>query len=284
MLHDVPGAADAETSIGEVPVAGPAVAAMAAMADTTGPDAGAPPSWRIEAIEALGLGPAERRASASPSPAFPAMLEFIVGSLGRSRPRRIVEIGAGLGGITDAVRERTGISALAIDHSVEACVGVRRLFHELTSVAARGIHLPIRSGAMGAALLSGVLSRTTDLAGLLAEARRVISATGLIVIVDLVSSDDSDRRVGADVFRSIESIESSLPAGLDVVDRAIGAPRSGEWNLQAAEVARHIARTHRRSPGFETWLEHQRHLDRVLSGGDVLVAALVATPTPNSGF
>lgn len=238
----------------------------------------APACWRADSIERAGLTGARRVAAASPGPAFPQLLWFLNRHLGEVPPGPVVDAGAGLGGVAEAVRAATRRDVVGCEPTWGSCSSARRLFPELAMAQATGEALPVRTGAAAAVVLCGVVSLVPTLEPLLDEVVRVLHPAGRLLVVDLVSADAHDHDVGPNRFRSLETLHELLAAaGLGVVDVATALVDVGEWSEVGRVVTDDVVARHRGDPGYDEWRADLDHLGAVMADGTVITGGLAAS-------
>ncbi|HWM18624.1 MAG TPA: class I SAM-dependent methyltransferase [Ilumatobacteraceae bacterium] len=235
--------------------------------------------WRYEAIVRLGLDGDSMVAAASPGAVFPQILDFLVRNVDAAPPGAIIDVGAGLAGIAETVRQASGRCVLAFDASRHACDGARRLFPEVQLARAHPSGLPVRDGSVAAVLACGLLSVLTDPKAMMSEARRVIQEQGCFVVVDLASASSRPASVGGKVFPSAERILGSLAdAGFALADQAIGVTSLSDWALADAAIARDIADRRRGEAAFDHWLDDRRRFERMMSSDRVIMIGVAVRP------
>jgi len=95
------------------------------------------------------------------------------------QPGSVLEIGIGTGAVALPLTER-GRPVVGVDVSVEMLARAHERLGEVV-VRADGYHLPIGTSSVDNVLLVWVLQLVPDLAGLLAEARRVLRPGGRVI-------------------------------------------------------------------------------------------------------
>ena len=284
MLHDVsPAAIDPRAAIGELP---PSVPASPPSPSRPSADLFDEPSRRrAEAALAIGLRGDALLAGVSPGAACPSVLHSMASSIlahstGNRRDRLdlMVDLGAGVGGISEWFRQRTGAAVVAVEPAAGARAAAISLFPALTVRPGTAQASDLPDGIADAVLLSGVVSLIDDFDAVLDEAARVARPDGAIAIGDLFSARPRTIRSGRNVFRSVESVTERVTAfGWEVVEVGIGSPPpDASWALAAAAVDDWI-RSHRGThPAFAVWSADQAHLTRHVDHGDLIAACLVA--------
>lgn len=240
----------------------------------------APSRWRAEAAVALGLRGDELIAAVSPAAGCPAVLASVLASLRPidGRLERIVDLGAGVGGIGEWLRRRTGATVAAIEPATGARRAARTLFPSLEVRVGTAEDTGLDDGAADAAVLCGVLSLIDDVGPVLAEAERVLRPGGVLAIADLTSAHDQAIVSGPNTFRSIEQLTSLLAVrGWRVIEVGVGAPApEARWAAAARRVDDWIHRTHRHDEAYDVWCDDKRHLERHTSAGDLVAGVVVA--------
>jgi SAM-dependent methyltransferase len=243
--------------------------------------------WRYEAIVRLGLQGESIVAAASPPAVFPQMLDFVVRNVAAAPPGSLIDVGAGLAGTAETVRQASGRAVLAFDASRHACDGARTLFPDLLVAQVHPWRLPVGDGTVAAAISCGLLSMLADPQAMLSQVRRILREQGRFVVVDMASASSLPVRAGAKVFAPAERILASLSdAGFDVIDQAIGLTDLSDWALADADIARDIAAHRRGVAEFEHWLDDRRRFERMMSSNRVMMLGVAAKPAeagPSSG-
>ncbi len=104
----------------------------------------------------------------------------------RSRPLRILDLGAGNGWLANRLAQR-GCQVAAIDLSLDSRDGLGAHIHYETTfvpIQADFDHLPLDAGQIDLAVFNAALHYTIDAQATLAEALRVLEGAGRVVIVD----------------------------------------------------------------------------------------------------
>jgi SAM-dependent methyltransferase len=243
-----------------------------------------PSRWRAEAALALGLDGDLLLAAVSPGASCPSVLHSMAAAIMNDRDRLdlLVDLGAGVGGISEWFRRQTGAAVVAVDPSAGARAGAEALFPALTVRQGTAEASGMPTAIADAVLLSGVVSLIHDLDAVLTESCRVARSDGVIAIGDLFSSSAMTLRSGRNVFRGIETTTRRLAKfGWTVVEVGVGTTAPNPTWASAAAAVDEWIRVHRaHHPHFEVWLEDQRHLDRHAAQGDLVAAGLVARRLP----
>ncbi len=248
-----------------------------------------PSRWRAEAARAVGLRGDALLAGVSPGASCPSVLHSMANSLlensilnGRDHIDLVVDLGAGVGGISEWFRRRTGAAVVAVEPASGARDAATSLFPALTVHPGTAQASGLPDAIADAVLLSGVVSLIDDLDAVLDEAVRVARPDGALAIGDLFSSRPETIRSGRNVFRSIESLVECIAArGWAVVEVGVGSPPpDASWALAAAAVDDWIRRHRGEHPAFAVWAADQAHLTRHVAEGDLIAACLVARMSP----
>ena len=235
--------------------------------------------WRVETILRLGLTGRSRWMAASPGASFPQFLRFMMRTIEGAPPGVVVDLGAGLGGVAEAVRRGTRRRVIAFDAGAEAVRGARRLFPKLAPTRAAPWALPLRASSVAACYGCGLVSLLGRRRELVVEARRALAPEGRLVLVDLASSSDRDVRFGGSAIPSAERVLAMLErSGFTVDEQAVGQTSLSDWALADLDVAREIARTRRNEPDFDRWVDDRRRLERLMSSDRVVMFGVSACP------
>ena len=124
-----------------------------------------------------------------------------------ARPRRLLDVGSGLGDLCTWAKARLEGEIVAVDSSprmveLAALAGV-------TAVQADMRQLPFPDGSFDCVVASGVLYHVPDPARAIAEAARVLGATGLLLAT--TGSDDDSERTRAWEWLFAEEIPAQPP-------------------------------------------------------------------------
>jgi SAM-dependent methyltransferase len=240
-------------------------------------------AWTEQVVADLGPDyaiPAACRGSGSPS-----WLRWIADRLAMQPGERFLDAGAGLGGPAAWLKEHSGVTPVLAEPMERACVGARRLFG-FPTVAAWSQHLPFASESFDACWLLGVLSTTSDHAGLLAELGRVIAPggrLGLLVLVQVqarlpVSPEGNH-------FPTPETLDDDLRgAGFDVLDHIVTAelqPPGEQWQRRTAEVEEALQRRFSHRAAWQTAQRQEEQMSRLLEGGAVATWLVSARRRPD---
>jgi SAM-dependent methyltransferase len=236
-----------------------------------------PALWRTEAVLELADTREERQAAASPGPAFPQALGLVERAVSGAPAGPVIDVGAGLAGITDWLSDQTSRDVLPIDASHESCIGAVRIFPQLTPIRANVVALPLRPRSVAAVVMAGVLSLLDDHSHVacIEEAARCLRPDGLLAVVDLISSTSQDVRCEPNFFRSAESLgRGFVRAGFDPLEQAIAEPEVGWWTDFDGRMLEHIRLHHDDVSAYRGWLHDQNHLRTMMGSGGVLVGAM----------
>ncbi|MFN8021287.1 MAG: methyltransferase domain-containing protein [Acidimicrobiales bacterium] len=240
----------------------------------------APSRWRAEAARALELHGDELVAAVSPAAGCPAVLASVLASLRPADGRldRIVDLGAGVGGIGEWLHRRTGATVVAVEPAAGARAAARMLFPELDVRSGTAEHTSLDHALADAVVLCGVLSLIDDVGPVLAEAERIMRPGAVLAIADLCSSTDRSIASGPNVFRSIEQLTSLLAVrGWRVVEVGVGAPApEARWADAARRVDAWIDDHHHDHPAYAVWRADKQHLERHAVAGDLVAGVVVA--------
>lgn len=167
----------------------------------------------------------------SSAPAFrsDAGLEHIVGAVGERPTDRVLDIACGPGLVAEAVAPHVG-SVVGID-ATPRMVELARARSEAAGHAkcafqvAQAERLPFGDGTFDVAIARLALHHVPEPDVVLGEARRVLRADGLLVVADIVSSDDESEAAmhnALERLRDHTHIWMSSAAALDARVRAAG--------------------------------------------------------------
>ncbi len=243
-----------------------------------------PSRWRAEAARALGLDGESLLAGVSPGASCPSVLYSMANAIldGRDHLGLVVDLGAGVGGISEWFRRRTHAAVVAVEPAPGARDAAMSLFPSLTVRPGTAEASGLPGAIADAVLLSGVVSLIDDLDPVLAEAVRVARADGAVAIGDLFSSGPQTLHSARNVFRSVESVAERLGAlGWSVVEVGIGSPPpDASWAVAAEAIDDWIRRHRGDHPAFEVWADDHAHLGRHIERGDLVAACLIARTSP----
>jgi SAM-dependent methyltransferase len=236
----------------------------------------APSVWRAQAIERLQLTGGGRCAGAATSSGLPQLLLPAVPHLLAAAPGIVLDVGGGLGAVSEWLHQRCDRSVVPIDMSATSCTVGRRLFPRLSPICGAAGALPISSGAVPIAIANGVISLVADLSAVLAELHRVTQRGGILVVADLVAQGPVARFVDdVNHFWSLDAVGRGIEArGGDVV--RVVSVEDGDWTDAQGLVADEIRRTCAQRPGFETWIEDQHRIGALREEGLIAPGALIA--------
>jgi SAM-dependent methyltransferase len=260
----------------------------------------APSRWRAQAARSLGLSDEELLAGVSPGASCPAVLRSVLAGLRRTEPfgsdaeifadesaprlDLVIDVGAGVGGISEWFRRRTGGAVVAVEPSEAARHAAAMLFPALRVRAGSAEFTGLAAGVADAALLIGVISLIDDAVEVLREAERIVRPGGAVAIADLFSANSGALRSGPNLFRSVEQVITMLAVrGWTIVEVGVGTTASdASWTAAGALVDEWI-RVHRNGhPAFPTWDADQAHLRRHIDQGDLLAGCVVARHRPTN--
>lgn len=238
-----------------------------------------PAAWRASIIDELCLRGERRQAAASPSPGFPQLAGLLVSALEQAPPGAVVDVGGGLGGLTDRLDRATARRCILVEPSARSITGAVRLFPSIAAVQARAERLPVRSGSCGGVVLCGVVSLARDVGLWLHEASRVLRPGGVLFVADLWSSSATSIDRPPNRFWSIEALsQHACRAGFDRRDVAVCEPTVGWWSAAGRAVAERVRRRRESSAGGDVtlahWEEDRRHLDEVVEDGEVVAGGV----------
>ena len=234
----------------------------------------------MEAAEDLSLGPDELIAAMSPGPAFPAVLRTFEAAFAL-RPRVIVDLGAGTGGVSEWLRVTTGATVYAVEPEEGARRAAGRAFPRIHVVEGRADAAPLPGGVADAVVLSGVISLMTDIDAELDEVNRLLTRSGSIAIADLFSGTDHTVYAEPNVFQSVEDLTRILrDNGFAVTERGLGdAEPEPSWAAAAWRVDEWIENRCSDRPGYLEWRADRRHLQRHIESDGLVGGCLVARRT-----
>lgn len=236
-----------------------------------------PANWRTAAALKVAHNRRERQAAASPGPAFPQALALVERAIEQAPEGPVVDLGAGLAGVSDWLVQRTRRFVVPTDSAHASCVGARHLFPGLTPVRADLTALPVRPESVAAILIAGVTSLLDGDAfdACVDEAVRCLRVGGRLALVDLVSATRTDVRRAPNVFRSSETICSAFAAyGFTDVDHALGETGVGSWADFNSTIGEHVRTHNDHELAYDAWRHDQAHIQRVMESGVVLVGAM----------
>ncbi len=236
-----------------------------------------PAKWRTAAALKVAHNRRERQAVASPGPAFPQALALVERAIEQAPEGPVVDLGAGLAGISDWLSQRTRRFVIPTDSAHASCVGARRLFPGLTPVRADLSALPVRRESVAAIVIAGVTSLLDGDAfdACIDEAARCLRVGGRLALVDLVSATCTDVRLAPNMFRSSETICSAFAAHrFTDVDHALGETGVGSWSDFNSTIGEHVRTHNDHELAYGAWRHDQAHIQRVMESGIVLVGAV----------
>lgn len=236
-----------------------------------------PSLWRMEAADALGLGAEELIAAMSPGPAFPAALCSLEAAF-KTRPKVIVDLGAGTGGVSEWMRVSTGATLYAVEPAEGARQVAQRAFPHLHVIEGRADSTTLPDGIADAVVMSGVSSLLEDIESEIAEVARLLTPSGSFAIADLFSGTNESWCNGPNVFRSVEDLTRIVDRqGFTVTDVGLGEPvPETSWAAAAQAVDAWIVTNCPERPGYQDWHDDRRHLQRHIKSGGLLGGCIVA--------
>lgn len=139
---------------------------------------------------------------------FPQLLESMIGALTHGDGLTWADVGGGLGGVARWIERTHGRSVIVIDPSLASLGAARLLFPSLPLAAGTAQDLPLADHALGAAVVSGVISLLENPRASLGELLRVLHPGASVAITDLFAAGPSALRSEPNVFWSVEEIRS----------------------------------------------------------------------------
>jgi SAM-dependent methyltransferase len=241
---------------------------------------GAAASWRADAALDLGLQDDALIGALSPAVCVPVGLTAF---LDRMHPGCVVvDVGAGLCGVTEWVRRTTGASVLAVEPQHAARHAARRVFPHLDVIPGSADDTGLRAGTFDGVLLCGVVSLLDRLDPVLDEASRLLRTGGALAVVDLFAASPVEVHSPPNTFRSVESVMRALQdASWHLLEVGIGRPETASsWWDGARRASAWIADRHAGEPAYEAWQHDQRALAELIDAGRVTGGAIVVRRTP----
>ncbi len=234
--------------------------------------------WRADVVADLPLDGHSRAAALAAGPMFPASMRSVIAAMDLHEGQVVVDLGAGVGGASAWVAERTGATVVAVEPEDDARRAARALFPDLVVMAGRAEATGLPDGTADGVLALGLFSLLDDLWPTACEARRLLRAGGCIGVIDLFAARADVHREGPNTFRSIPAVLDTLGhAGFDVVDVGCGAVTpANEWQALARAIDLLVRERYRDDPGFAAWDADQQHLSRMVDEGNVMAGCLVA--------
>lgn len=239
-------------------------------------------TWTVDAVRALGHDHA--LAAACRGSGGPAALDWFARHLDLAPGRRLLDVGAGMGGPAAYAREERGSSPALVEPMGAACRAAAELFGLRTTIATAEA-LPVADRAVDRVWSLGVLCTTSDQRGSLQEIARVLTPggrCGLLVYVRTV--DELDREPEVNHFPTADELSSLLrTADLATISDALLSdlpdppPR---WRAREAAVDDWIEQAH---GGTSTWREahdDEATVGHLLETGQVVGQLLVVGARP----
>lgn len=240
-----------------------------------------PSLWRMEAALDLGLDGDNLIAALSPGPAFPAVLHSLKAALA-CRPKVIVDLGAGTGGVSEWLRVRTGATVFAVEPEAGARRAARRAFPHLRVIEGSAESTPLPGGSADAVIMSGVTSLLSDISPAVAESDRLLTRSGCIAIADLFSVTTDSWCSAPNIFRSIDDVTRILRRhDFTVISVGCGKPvPDAPWASAAGAVDDWVEIHCADRPEFNEWSSDQQHLQHHIRSGNLIGGCLVARRLP----
>jgi len=234
-----------------------------------------PARWRAEIIRDLGIRGIERCAAACPDPGFPQLLDSMLGSLDASPAGTWIDVGGGLGGVSDWLLRTSRRRVVMFEPTGGSCRAASSLFPLLPVVQSSAERLPVPDQAVSAAVACGVVSVLDDFGDVLGECGRVLRTDGVLAIADLWSTSSVTLRRSPNVFWSFEDVVAAArDHSLEVLDVAVCTVETGWWSKATAQVEDVIRTAYTDRAGFAAWERDQAHIREVVESGDVLAGAI----------
>lgn len=252
--------------------------------DTDTDEFGLVARWTADAIEHFDNDhsiPAACRGSGGPG-----AMDWLAGWLLDGQSTRFVDVGAGLGGPGAWLVQQHGVRPVLAEPVVDAVEGARRLFG-LDAVVAAAQALPFADRSFDAAWCLGVLSTTTDKAGVLSELRRVLAPTGRVGLVAYVASGAALDEPEGNHFPAWSELLDLVDAAGFRLDENVtldDLPDPPEdWDERAAAVDDAVEHHHRSDEHWQGAHQDEQKVAQLLADGDVVGHAIRLTVIERPG-
>jgi SAM-dependent methyltransferase len=227
-------------------------------------------TWTERVVEEL--GPDYAIAAACRGSGSPASLAWLAEALEVPVARRVLDAGSGVGGPAAWLRDRFGVTPVCAEPMPGAARASRRLFG-LPAVIAPGQALPFPAGTFDAAWCLGVLDTTPDPGAMLAEVRRVLTASGRLGLLAYVATgaDLPGPLPEGNTFVTEDRLRALLAASGFAVLQSVPAPSLRDapvaWQARADRVEDALARQHAGDERWDNAQEQSARIGTLIAGG-----------------
>jgi SAM-dependent methyltransferase len=209
----------------------------------------------------------------------PGALDWLLDEMGVGAGRRLLDMGAGLGGPAAYARTRTAVDVVCLDPMPAATAAAADVFG-MPALVAEGCRLPFATHAFDAAWSLGTLCTTDDKEAWLRELHRVVVRNGPLGLLVVVATDASLSVPWGNDFPSVPELERLVEAaGFGVVARAwtdeLPAPDE-RWLEAERRVDREVRERHRGDETLARVEEREAGMGELVSSGRVRGRLVVA--------